>query len=537
MKTTRLKTARLLAALPLLLCLCAHAQARDDYPRQPGIDALQYRIHLTVTDAGEEISAETDIVFAVRADNVREVALDFPGLSVDGVSAQGRPAKFTRDGGRLRIMLAETYQPGDLLNVSVKYHGAPSDGLYFKRNKFGDRTVFADNWPDRARHWFPSVDHPSDKAKVEFFVNAPARYDVVANGELVETTSRQDGTRLTHWREQVPVPVYCMVFGATEFSVLNAGAVGGTSLWHYLYPKDRERGLRDHGRALRILDFYAGLVGPYPYEKLALVESSTRFGGMENSSNIFFDENSYDGSGHLEGTVAHEIAHQWFGDSVTESDWHHLWLSEGFATYFGALFYERADGRDRFVRLMLDNKERYVKDAAAVARPVYDPAVKDLFKLLNRNNYQKGAWVLHMLRRVMGDEQFFAGVRDYYRTYRDGNALTEDFRRVMELHHGQPLDWFFRQWIYEPGFPAYDAAWRWDEPSKRLLLKVRQAQAGAPFRMPLDVEFREGDDTRREVVEVSGREQTFDFKLKTRPRAVAIDPDEWVLKTLTLKEE
>ena len=143
-----------------------------------------------------------------------------------------------------------------------------------------------------------------------------------------------------------------------------------------------------------------------------------------------------------------------------------------------------------------------------------------------------------MLRRVVGDEKFFAGVSDYYRTHRDRNALTEDFRRVMELHAGRPLDWFFRQWIYAPGFPAYDASWSWDEPSKRLRLSVRQTQTGAPFRMPLDVEFREGDaEPRRETVEVSGREQTFDFKLGRRPRAVALDPDEWVLKTLTLREE
>jgi aminopeptidase N len=529
---------RLPGALALLLCLFApHAQARDDYPRQTGLDAQQYRIRLSLAETGDEIRAETEIVFAVRAANLREVALDFPGLVVDGVNEQGRPAKFTRDGGRLRIALSAVYKPGELLNLNVKYHGKPADGLFFKRNKFGDRTVFADNWPDRARHWFPSVDHPSDKARVEFFISAPARYDVVANGELIETVSRQDGTRLTHWRESAPVPVYCMVFGATEFAVVNAGASGGTNLWHYLYPRDRDRGLADHGRALRMLEFYTSLVGPYPYEKLALVESSTRFGGMENSSNIFFDENSYNGTGQLEGTVAHEIAHQWFGDSVTESDWHHLWLSEGFATYFGALFYERTDGRDKFVRMMLENRERYMQDAESVARPIYDPSVKDLFKLLNRNNYQKGAWVLHMLRRVVGDEKFFEGVRDYYRTYRDGNALTEDFQRVLELRSGRPLDWFFHQWIYEPGFPAYDASWRWDESAKRLTLNVRQTQAGGLFRMPLDVEFKDGDDIRREVVEVTGREQSFDFKLKHRPQTVALDPDEWVLKTLKLREE
>ncbi|HEX8503085.1 MAG TPA: M1 family aminopeptidase [Pyrinomonadaceae bacterium] len=534
----RVKTAaRLLCALPLLLCLCARARARDDYPRRAELDALRYRIRLALAEAGEEVTAEAEIVFALKAAGVREIALDLAGLTVDGVTEQGRPARFSRADGRLRVALANTYRAGDLLTLAVRYHGAPTDGLYFKRNKFGDRTVFADNWPDRARHWFPSLDHPYDKAAVEFFVTAPARYDVIANGRLVEMTSRQDGTRLTHWREDVPVPVYCMVFGATEFSVVDAGGWGGARLLHYLYPKDRERGLADHGRALRMLEFYSELIGPYPYEKLALVQSSTRFGGMENSSNIFFDENAYDGSGRLEGTVAHEIAHQWFGDSVTEADWHHLWLSEGFATYFGALFFERADGRDKFVRMMLADKERYLKDAGAVARPVYDPEVKDLFKLLNRNNYQKGGWVLHMLRRVVGDEKFFAGVSDYYRTYRDSNALTEDFRRVMELRAGRPLDWFFRQWIYEPGFPAYDAAWSWDEAAKRLRLRLRQTQAGAPFRMPLDVEFRTGDSARRETIEVGGREQTFDFKLESRPQAVGVDPDEWVLKTLTLREE
>ena len=265
------KTVRLLGALPLLLCLLAQAPARDDYRRQPGLDALQYRIRVSLGDAGNEISAETEIAFAVKAENVREVTLDFEGLTVDSVTEQGRAAKFERGGGRLRITLGEACRPGDLLKLAVKYHGAPADGLYFKRNKFGDRTVFADNWPDRAHHWFPSVDHPSDKATVEFFVTAPARYDVVANGELIETTNRQDGTRLTHWREGVPVPVYCMVFGATEFSVINAGTWGGTRLTHYLYPKDRERGLGDHGRALNMLQFYSDLIGQYPYEKLALV--------------------------------------------------------------------------------------------------------------------------------------------------------------------------------------------------------------------------------------------------------------------------
>jgi len=527
----------LLCALAALTCLQAGAHARDNYERLPWLDALEYRIRLTIPEAADEISAEAAINFAVKADAPRELPLDFGALAVDGVNVNGRAAEFRRTEGRLLVALAGSYKPGDTLNVSVKYHGRPADGLFFKRNKFGDRTVFADNWPNRAHHWFPSLDHPYDKAKVSFTVSAPARYDVVANGRLVETTSLQNGMRLTTWREDVDIPVYCMAVGATEFSVLDAGGSGGARLLYYLYPKDRENGLRDYGRALDIFTFLERLVGPYPYEKLALVESSTQFGGMENSSNIFFDEKAYDGTGKLEGTVAHEIAHQWFGDSVTESDWHHLWLSEGFATYFGALFFEHADGRARFLEVMGRSRERYMKEAESVARPVIDPSETDLFKLLNRNNYDKGAWVLHMLRHVVGDEKFFEGVRDYYKAHRDRNALTDDFRRALESRSGRQLEWFFREWLHEPGFPAYDASWRWDGRAKSLRLRVRQTQKGATFRMPLDVELRAGGETRRQTIEVGERDSTFDFKLAAKPTSVALDPDEWVLKTLTLREE
>jgi aminopeptidase N len=522
-----------LFAFALIIAFVPAAFSRDDYPRSTQLDVLHYRVSLELKDSDDTIAGETEIVFSVNSDSVKELTLDLVGMTIDEVKENSRPVKFSHASGRMTVALEGAYRRGDKMTVSVRYHGAPQDGLFIKKNKFGDRTFFADNWPNRARHWFPSIDHPYDKATVEFLVTAPDRYDVVANGALAEVTSRQDGSKLWHWRQSVPIPVYCMVVGAAQFAVIRAGEFDHIPVLYYLYPKDRERGMRDYGRAVEMLEFYSNLIGPYPYEKLALVESSTRFGGMENSSNIFFDEKAFNGTGALEGTVAHEIAHQWFGDSVTESDWHHLWLSEGFATYFGHLFFERADGREKFLSRMLADRQRVLRSA----RPIHDTAITNLFQLLNANNYQKGGWVLHMLRGVMGDEKFFAGIRDYYRSHRDRTALTEDFQRVMESHYGQRLDWFFRQWIYEAGHPVYDARWRWNEATKELRLAVSQKQEGTLFRMPLIVEIKIGGEARRESVEVNDREQSFTFKLDRRPQSVALDAGEWVLKELTLSEE
>lgn len=513
------------------------ALSRDTYPRVAALDALDYRLHLELKDATDDIRAETEILFAFNGDSVKQIPLDFAGLMVDGVTENQQATTFDQTGEHLNVQLRGNYHRGDRCRLQITYHGKPTDGLYFKKNKFGDRTIFADNWPNRAHYWFPAIDHPYDKATVEFFVTAPDRYDVIANGTLVETISKQNGTKLTHWRESVPIPVYCMVVGATEFSIVNVGTANGVALSYYLYPKDRERGIKDFGRALQMIEVYSNLIGPYPFEKLALVESTTRFGGMENSSAIFFDHNAFNGSGKLEATVAHEIAHQWFGDSVTEADWHHLWLSESFATYFSALFFERTDGRERFIKMMQANKETYLGQYARDPRPIYDPSITDLFALLNANNYQKGGWVLHMLRHVMGDEKFFAAIRDYYRTYRDRNALTADLQHTLEAHAGRPLEWFFKEWFYGPGYPIYDAAWHFDERAKELRLRVVQKQAAQVFQMPVDVEIKVGDTSHREVIEVKEREQVFTFKLDAKPRAVQLDPDEWVLKVLHLNEE
>ncbi len=488
------------------------------------VDVLHYRIEMSLPAVGNEIAAMTELTVRPRATPLRELALDFGGLTIDEVTVDGEPASHERNGNRLTIAIGE--RPG-VFRARIRYHGTPADGLFLKTNKYGDPSVFADNWPNRAHHWFPSVDHPSDKASVEFVITAPDRFDVIANGTRMETTSLQNGTKRTHWSEATPIPVHCMVFGATEFSIVRVGEASATEVSYYLYPRDREHGMRELGRVPQILALYSELVGPYPYDKLALVESSTRFGGMENASAIFLDEKRIDGEGTLEGLAAHEIAHQWFGDSVSQRDWHELWLSEGFATYFGHLFFERAAGREAFLQRMRDDLREYVAAQREGARPIYDPSITDLFKLLNKQNYEKGAWVLHMLRGIMGDAPFFAAIREYYAAHRNGNASTDELRVIMERHAGQRLDWFFRQWIREAGHPVFATTWTWRDGKTRI--DVEQKQAGMVFRIPAVIELRGATGSRQSVL-IDERRELFEIPSESRPAEVVLDPDEWVLK-------
>jgi aminopeptidase N len=280
-----------------------------------------------------------------------------------------------------------------------------------------------------------------------------------------------------------------------------------------------------------MVDLYSEMVGPYPFEKLAHVQSSTRFGGMENASAIFYSDEALADGSDIEGTVAHETAHQWFGDAVTEADWPELWLSEGFATYFGHLFFERADGPAELRRRLEEDREQIVS-SQDVRRPVIDREERNLFALLNVNNYPKGGWVLHMLRGIVGDDAFFRGIRSYYARFAGGTATTADLREAMEEASGAELGWFFRQWLEEPGYPVLSVGHRWDGGAAEVAVTVRQEQdpSWPTYRLPLTLDLVGPDGThRREKVDLTQREQTFRLRASGPLRAVVLDPEGWVL--------
>jgi aminopeptidase N len=522
------------------LCL-APAVAFDSQTSETPIDVIGYVLDIDLRPDALSFAGIAEISF-VTSRPLERVEFDLVGLTVDSVKVDGSPATYERDDGKLIIELGRRVAADASLSATVYYGGAPVDGLLFGASAYRKPTVFADNWPDRARQWFPSIDHPSDKATVELRVRAPGPWQVVGVGSLLSEEVLAGGRKLTVWATDRPLPTYSMVFGAAEMVVGNLGALGCERpggrcipITSWMYPEDARRGPQLFAPALRVAEFYDSLIGPFPYEKLALVQSKTRYGGMENASAIFLYE-QVGQADNVESLIAHEVAHQWFGDSVTEGEWSHLWLSEGFATYFTAVYYEFTQRPAEANAMLQRNKQGYMASPRAVGSSVVGEVPEDLRSLLNANNYQKGALVLHMLRGVVGEEAFFAGIRRFYAKHAHSNALTEDFQRIMEDESGEDLAWFFEQWLYRPGYPQVEARVRPDTSSDGLEFVLRQVQPGPPYRFPLTYEFRfTGQDFKaRNTVWIEERERRARVILPTLPDRLILDPEGVLLAALAV---
>lgn len=523
---------RLLQTALLLSALCLPGWA-DTYPRQPGMDALHYVFRLILNDDNDEISGEALIEVRFTQSGVRACAFDLAtpnqgkGMQVTEVTLQGAPVSFTHQTDRLSLTLANPAQAGERRQFLVKYHGIPANGLRMLKNKFGERVFFSENWPNNARQWLPMIDHPYDKATSEFIVTAPAKYQVVANGLLQEETDLGDGRRLTHWKQSVPIASWLNAVGVAQFSVYHDGQVIGVPHQTWVYHQERTSGPAwFETKSRQALEFFHHRIGPYSYEKLANVEAAGFGGGTEHASAIFYGENSILTRPDT-GLIAHEIAHQWFGNSVTESDWDDVWLSEGFATYFTLLVSEHYEGRDAFVAgLQRSRAQVFTLEKQLPGEAVLHNNLSDMKKVLNRIIYQKGGWTLHMLRKQMGTEKFWAGIRDYYQRYRNGNATTNDFRHVMEEHSGQDLAWFFRQWLARAGSPVVEGNWHYDAAAKQVIVELAQTQPGEAYRLPLEIGI---DGSRIEKLELTQKQQRFTLAADKEPATVALDPNTWTL--------
>ncbi|RYU89249.1 M1 family peptidase [Mucilaginibacter terrigena] len=522
------KILTLLFFVPLMAGLSARAQA-------PGatIDVQHYRFAITLNDADNIIKGQATVT-AKFLRTTKQFELDLAGQNNDGkgmlvtaLKEQGRPVKFTQDSDKLIINTKSI--AGTVHSYVITYRGIPTDGLIISTNLHKRRTFFGDNWATRARNWLPCVDHPADKASVEFLVTAPAHYKVVANGLKIAEKVLPGNKKLTHWSETAKLPTKVMVIGVADFAVANAGNPGGTPVYTYVFPEDKEAGFKSYAVATKILPWFVKRIGPFPYKKLANVQSKTVFGGMENAGAIFYYEKSvYDFKG-MESLMAHEIAHQWFGDATSEKNWWHVWLSEGFATYMTNLYLEGTYGADTLKsRLEADRKTIFGFEKRYLA-PVVDSAFKGpMINMLNDNAYQKGGWVLHMLRRKIGNEAFWKGVANYYKQYNGGNANTNDLRLIMEKAGGTDLKQFFNQWLRTAGHPQLKITRDYNATDKTVAIHINQLQE-KPYQFTLELLV----DGKLYKTEVKDAVTTFSVPVASAAPEIKIDPNVNLLASFT----
>jgi aminopeptidase N len=539
-------------ALFLTILLAAGVGAVEAQRRvlQSGIDVLNYEFTIQLPETGRHIDAHA-LITVRRSSTLDNVVFDLVGLQVDTVLVNGRSSVFRKDNESLRVFLAPNYHPAaDTFIVALHYSGEVKDGLIIHLDDKGRWCAFGDNWPTRARFWLPVVDDPSDKATVTWHVVAPIGRTVVANGELVEekVISAGDGTaggktKLTTWKMSRPIPPYLMVIAAAPLVSYDLGVTAldlceflpGVKQAVYVFPEQADYLPGPFARAGDIVEFFSRTIAPFPYEKLAHLQSSTRYGGMENASAIFYADDVFRRHTVSTGLIAHETAHQWFGDAVTPRSWGHLWLSEGFASYFEKLWVEKSEGKVAFRTGMRDLRNEIVGAREVIERPVIDTLQTSLMDLLNTNSYQKGAWILHMLRSMLGDSTFFGGIKSYYAHHRHSNATSDDLCDDLENFSRSDLRWFFDQWLRRPGFVEGIVGWQYDGKTRSVTVEIDQALRFKPYRFPLKVEVQTANGGSQivtvEVPAVKSFRVVLPIKVDLLPTRLLFDPSIELLAT------
>jgi aminopeptidase N len=532
---------KLLPAVCFFVCQSLFAQQNTLY--NPSIDVQHYVFQAQVSDANDSLKGRA--LITVRfSEKVKTVSFDLVnvndtgrGMIVTAVEENGKKLVFTHQKDVLQIALTDSAAVGTVHTYTIEYKGIPADGLIISKNKFGRRTFFSDHWPNRAHYWLPCKDHLSDKASVEFVITAPDHYKVVSNGVKTKETVLPQRLRRTHWIETVPLPTKVMAVGIADLAITQAGEVNGIPVASWVYPENKEQAFTDYAQATEILPFFIERVGAYPYHKLANVQSKTIFGGMENAGAIFYAENMITGKREMEALLTHEIAHQWFGNSATETDWPHLWLSEGFATAMTHLYMEQKHGRDSLVRRMEKDRKEVLAFTKIKKAPVVDTLGRTRpMTMLNAHSYQKGGWVLLMLRNLVGNDIFWKAVRTYYATYQGKNASTEDLQKVFETVSGKSLQTFFKQWLYRPENPNLLIIWHYHAPLKQIDLTITQ-QTLTDFSLELELErMDEKGNKIRSQIPINQKNTILHIAADSKPLKVTADPDSRMLMEAAVKE-
>ncbi len=421
-----------------------------------GYDAQHYNIALETAVITSDIQAVV-VMDAQATNDLRSFSMDFAGFDVLEVLVNGVPASIQRKGRELIITPSQPLLAQSSFSVQVRYEGVPREGVDASEDDFGvgwyayRDGVYVASEPRGASLWYPNNDYPQDKASYTFRVTVPKPYVVATNGLLQDVID--NGDQLTYlWQASDPMASYLATVNIAEFTVEESITNEGLPIRNY-YPSGLENSLSPvFERTPEMIEFFTSIIGEYPFEAYGVVVADTNlYFALETQTLSLFGRNianDYD----AEDVVAHELAHQWFGNSVSPKTWRDIWLNEGFATYMAALWEEHAYGKEVFEERMRDYYDVIASpNATAMSQPIIgDPQADRMFHTLV---YLRGAWVLHDLRLKVGDDTFFNILRAYYAQYKNSHASIEDFIAVAEAQSGLELDDFFQAWLFNQKIP------------------------------------------------------------------------------------
>jgi len=505
-------------------------------------DVLNYDIDMTVDIPNDSVWADVTITLEALSDTLTSLPLHFHwAYTISSCKEGERDLNFnTVMVDTFRIFLDREVAQGETLSVTVSYHGKPSEqkGLFIDESDWEGSVTFTFTEPQGSRYWIPCYDEPSDKAVFTQHITVPPGYDVVANGTL-ESVEKQGSWWTYTWQEHYPQPTYLIAFAASKYYVTNDtfATVEGEQVPMRTWMLGINDMTDKFKRTPEIVEYFSEIFPPYPFADEKYDQVHAPLGGaMEHTTCTFFNTMANWGA-NWNWVIAHELSHHWWGDWLTCATWADLWLNEGFATYCEALWAEEDQGQEgyrsyarRIMDIYLDYGQRH---------PIYDPPWEDLF---GTTTYKKGGSVLHMLRQVLGDSVFFAGVNAYAWENADQAVITDDFQETMEEAAGEDLDWFFDEWIYGPGHPHYEIGWRVTHTDRYdVEFAIAQTQNQQvhyfPFRMPLEVAIYCGAEENIFTITDSIGYQRFTLEVDAEPDSFLLDPYDKVLCEITYHDD
>jgi aminopeptidase N len=524
-------------------------EAPANETRSRDFDIKHIRLALNVDPSEKSIEGTATIKLTAFRDHLDALEFDASELDVREVRAGRRTLSFESLRDKLLVALRSPLRRGKTLTLQINYNARPRRGLHFVKPDEAypgkPLQVWSQGEAEDSHAWFPCTDSPNQRQTTETIITVPERFTVLSNGRLLsEKRKATKAQRTFHWRQDEPHPAYLVSIVIGEFEELTARGSNGLPVTYYTYHGTAADARRLMGRTPEMIRHFSKLFGyEYPFPKYAqVVVDDFIYGAMENTSatthsDRFLHDEATELDFNCHDVVAHELAHQWWGDLLTPKSWKHTWLKESFATYAEALWQEHAEGEAEARYWLIQELNLYIaEDRDRYRRPIVYDRYDFPVEVYDRHSYQKGALVLGMLRYVMGDEPFFRTLSYYAHKHEWQSVETNDLKVAIEEVTGRNLDWFFDEWLYARGYPEYEVSHQYDGANGSLRVTVRQAQDtsdGTPiFRMPVELEVIGKAATRRFRLNVENREQEFYFALEERPLCVLFDAGDHILKTL-----